>query len=536
MSIYVGTDTGLVKVLAEDSESRLRVVATWGEAQHRSLGVTHLEFVPTPPAYRSEDELGSRELVSVARACGRVEIMDLQTGFTHWRLDSLPNILAPHFTPLVEHGLDKYEMVSCGPCGTLIVTKTPPLCKSAPTRLPDFLIPSVKKGAGGKGADADAAEGDHDTANEAGTSTAGGGGEDTIGSGEDINGSGEDTNGSAAEQISPEHLQPQAISSHKVFDNPNVQAEATVLRVHRGSSLSYAGAPQDTPAASGEACVALVGCKEAATRLWDVNASKEVWRAKNLKVTKLLLAHKFWDRDACFVPDGKQTFFTATSYRQIRFFDPSAQRRAVWYEEVGENPFTSIAMSPDANYVLTTDTLGNVCKFDVRKRAMIASYKGRITGSTRQAAVSADSEQVCAVGLDRTVRVWRYEDRKLLHSVYVKQRLNRCLFSPTNILLKAAHQRRRERAEGAAEGERELLLNEEEVAATRPSTVVPPSQRSAEIDDILGQLPAVSTADKRKNKNKSKKTKKGDVVGKRTREEEEAAPDAGESKRRRKRS
>ncbi|XP_068117464.1 WD repeat-containing protein 74 [Hyperolius riggenbachi] len=168
------------------------------------------------------------------------------------------------------------------------------------------------------------------------------------------------------------------------------------------------------------------GGKENDLKIWDLQRAEEpIFRAKNLRNDWLDLRVPVWIRDIDFIPDSDK-IVTCTSYHQIRVYDPSSpKRRPVLEALFGDDPLTALSITPDGRSVVVGNSHGNMGVFDLRKGQLLCSLKGS-AGSVRSIQCHKSMPVVASCGLDRFMRLHSLTDKKLLHKVYLKSRLN-CL-------------------------------------------------------------------------------------------------------------
>lgn len=75
------------------------------------------------------------------------------------------------------------------------------------------------------------------------------------------------------------------------------------------------------------------------------------------------------------------------------------------------------------------NTQGQIALLDLRKGRVCGCLKG-LSGSVRSLQCHATQPLVASCGLDRFLRIHNLEDRRLVHKVYLKSRLN-CLLLAT---------------------------------------------------------------------------------------------------------
>ena len=183
--------------------------------------------------------------------------------------------------------------------------------------------------------------------------------------------------------------------------------------------------------------VLAVGGKEHDLTLWDVNAGKTVFTARNVANSTLDLRVPVWVTSAQFLHDGEggssspHLLAIATAYKQVRCYDARAQRRPVRSMDLGDHPFTATALAPDGRSLLVGDTIGTLHRVDLATMRQTGVYQG-MGGSIRAISVWGGASQplVACAGLDRSVTVHHIETRQLLRRIYLKQRLTALAFEP----------------------------------------------------------------------------------------------------------
>ncbi|KAG7219362.1 hypothetical protein INR49_019094 [Caranx melampygus] len=195
------------------------------------------------------------------------------------------------------------------------------------------------------------------------------------------------------------------------------------------------------------------GGKENGLKIWDLERpDKPVFTAKNLRDDWLDLRRSQWVRDMAFIPNSDKVV-TCTGYHQVHVFDPSSpQRRPVLEAEYGEYPLTTLSLSTAGNTVVVGNTHGQIAMLDLRKGLVQGCLKG-LAGGVRWLQCHPSQPVVASCGLDRFLRIHSLEDRKLLHKVYLKSRLN-CLLLASRDL---------EDGGGAVEGANQEVKEEEDV-------------------------------------------------------------------------
>ncbi|XP_040264855.1 WD repeat-containing protein 74 [Bufo bufo] len=165
---------------------------------------------------------------------------------------------------------------------------------------------------------------------------------------------------------------------------------------------------------------ALVTCVESGLlKVWKEGSNE------NLRNDWLDLRVPVWIRDLDFIPESDKVV-TCTSHHQVRIYDPcSPQRRPVLEVLFGEDPLTALSITPDGRSVVVGSSHGNMGVIDLRKGRLLCALKGN-AGSLRSIQCHKSLPVVASCGLDRFMRLHSLNDKKLLHKVYLKSRLN-CL-------------------------------------------------------------------------------------------------------------
>ena len=117
-----------------------------------------------------------------------------------------------------------------------------------------------------------------------------------------------------------------------------------------------------------------------------------------------------------------------TGYHHIRLYDTRAKRQPVQSVEMGDRPFTCCCLARDESALFAGDSVGRISRVDLRTMRLNGVYKGN-TGSVRGLAVHPSLDVLVSVGLDRVMRVFDVNNRRQLHRVYLRQRLNCVLVS-----------------------------------------------------------------------------------------------------------
>lgn len=201
----------------------------------------------------------------------------------------------------------------------------------------------------------------------------------------------------------------------------------------------------------------VVGGRERAATMIDVETGKKIWKAKNLPPNpQTLLQQPIWstaiqflsNTDTSPINGSKELLAVGTAYKQLQIYDIRAnatQRRPVLYtpewdstkDNILEHRVTSLCQT-DCNNIVVGDSAGYIHSLDLR---MISNKHGRSfsanvgrfngpAGSVRQIVKHQTLPIIACVSLDRMLRTFDIKRRKQLDCVYLKQRLNCMLFCP----------------------------------------------------------------------------------------------------------
>jgi len=188
-----------------------------------------------------------------------------------------------------------------------------------------------------------------------------------------------------------------------------------------------------------------VGGKDRETVLWNLETSKQVWKAKNLAADQQTLLHpevwptavQFWKDAGC----GEEVLVVGSALHQIRIYDiRSERRRPQFVTNTLDHRITSICPI-DEHQIVVGDAAGYLCAVDVRKldrkvaktkSSMQTVTHGRFVGpngSIKSVVKHCSQPRIAVVGLDRMLRIYDTVTRKQLSCMYLKQRLRSALLA-----------------------------------------------------------------------------------------------------------
>lgn len=174
------------------------------------------------------------------------------------------------------------------------------------------------------------------------------------------------------------------------------------------------------------------GGKENDLQIWDLNRPEApIFRARNVPLDSLQLRVPIWVSGICF-PDPLSSQLVSYVNRQghVRLYDLRIhqQRRPVANLFFPEEALTAISASTDPNKVIVGTSKGQMALFDFRKefkgtQGMFRKFKGCV-GAIRSIDCASNG-YFASVGLDRFMRVYHVDKKKVEHTMYLKSRLNR---------------------------------------------------------------------------------------------------------------
>mmetsp|Transcript_25886 Transcript_25886/g.40177 ORF Transcript_25886/g.40177 Transcript_25886/m.40177 type:complete len:546 (+) Transcript_25886:20-1657(+) len=198
------------------------------------------------------------------------------------------------------------------------------------------------------------------------------------------------------------------------------------------------------------------GGRDRETFLYDVETQTVKWKAKNLPPDpQTLLQWPVWTTALQYMnaADNPSTskstcsnilaVGTACTDRPLKIYDVRAQRKAVCYAKEGimEHRITSLCALSE-HQLCVGDAAGYIHCLDIRQMSRQCARFVGPGGSVR--AIVRHENMIACVSLDRMLRTYDLTSRRCVHKVYLKQRLNCCMFAP---VLQTQHSRGRSLSE-----------------------------------------------------------------------------------------
>lgn len=191
----------------------------------------------------------------------------------------------------------------------------------------------------------------------------------------------------------------------------------------------------------------LFGGKENDAKIYNIETQQMIWNALNVSQDKLHLRVPIWITAIAFQQPyiNNNIFYTGTAYKHIRMYDTkSSQRPIVSIDIGGDYRISSICPSINSSikddddhhhndsdasrYLYVGDTSGGLSLWDMRQQRRLHVMKSA-AGSIRRMVTSDDGQYLACVGLDRFLRVYDTTTNAITDAVYLKNRLNCCLFA-----------------------------------------------------------------------------------------------------------
>jgi hypothetical protein len=186
----------------------------------------------------------------------------------------------------------------------------------------------------------------------------------------------------------------------------------------------------------------LFGGKENDAKIYNIETQQMIWNALNVSQDKLHLRVPVWITAIAFQQPyiNNNIFYTGTAYKHIRMYDTkSSQRPVVSIDIGGDYRISSICPSINSSikddndtdssrYLYVADTSGGLSLWDMRQQRRLHVMKSA-AGSIRRMVTSDNGEYLACVGLDRFLRVYDTTTNAITDAVYLKNRLNCCIFA-----------------------------------------------------------------------------------------------------------
>ena len=186
----------------------------------------------------------------------------------------------------------------------------------------------------------------------------------------------------------------------------------------------------------------LFGGKENDAKIYNIETQQMIWNALNVSQDKLHLRVPVWITAIAFQQPyiNNNIFYTGTAYKHIRMYDTKSSQRPVVSIDIGGDyrissicPLINSSIKDDndtdsSRYLYVGDTSGGLSLWDMRQQRRLHVMKSA-AGSIRRMVTSDNGEYLACVGLDRFLRVYDTTTNAITDAVYLKNRLNCCIFA-----------------------------------------------------------------------------------------------------------
>jgi len=178
-----------------------------------------------------------------------------------------------------------------------------------------------------------------------------------------------------------------------------------------------------------------VGGREKDLMIWDLNTQESVFEARNVPHDKLDMRVPVWITGIQFQKQegpecqNEKVLFTSTGYGQVRVYDIRAQKRPVRSAQLKDFGHIKAMVGVSSTEVIVGDVQGHLARFDTTNMRTKGHFKG-FAGGIRSLDLHPTQPLLVGGGLDRVVRVYNLQTRKLVSQLYVKQKLTSVKFCP----------------------------------------------------------------------------------------------------------
>lgn len=170
--------------------------------------------------------------------------------------------------------------------------------------------------------------------------------------------------------------------------------------------------------------------RQNAVKVWDLEALKCVFQAKNVANDFLQLEVPVWETAVRFADDGTANgaqLLTCSRHGYIRRYDTRVQRRPVSEYRNEKEPIAYNCLATFGDQLFVGTSTGIVRSFDQRRLKVVQhTYKG-FAGSISDVGVDETGAFVYSASLDRYVRVHGVESTALMYQCYVKSKATKVL-------------------------------------------------------------------------------------------------------------
>ncbi|XP_044745544.1 WD repeat-containing protein 74 [Coccinella septempunctata] len=200
-------------------------------------------------------------------------------------------------------------------------------------------------------------------------------------------------------------------------------------------------------------------------KLWDVETKQCVFGAKSMGHDFLNLPIKTSIRGITFIPEEQNTCCCSTKEGHVLLYDDRAQRRPVCKFLEPKASFTCITTAYRERNILAGTTKGYVEYVDMKNGKCLRTFTN-ICGSVTSVLCDPVEPILFTTSLDRYLRIFDLDSKKILYKQYMKQNLNRILIKP---IIKEEKEMGNEVAETEVDDEYEEIFKNMEEISEKPA-------------------------------------------------------------------
>ncbi|XP_065667944.1 WD repeat-containing protein 74 isoform X4 [Hydra vulgaris] len=184
------------------------------------------------------------------------------------------------------------------------------------------------------------------------------------------------------------------------------------------------------------------------------NMEKPLFVAKNVRNDFLNLRSPIWISAIEFFKKDSNKLAVASGHHTVRIYDQRDKRRPVMTTDWHEHPITAIALKPNNASLIVGNSAGYMGELDLRSNKQVGAFKGN-AGSIRSIIYHPSQPLIAACGLDRFLKIYDANSRKLIKKIYTKSALNCMVMSSSQIQVSSAVLGEKREAEDELDDEEE---------------------------------------------------------------------------------
>jgi len=177
------------------------------------------------------------------------------------------------------------------------------------------------------------------------------------------------------------------------------------------------------------------GGQENDIKIWKLDAiDKPIFAAKNVRNDFLNLRVPVWVSAIEFFRGDTNKVVVGSGHHSIRVYDRRDKRRPVIDTDWHEHPITALSIRKGNSSVVVGNSAGYMSEIDLRTGKQTSGFKGN-AGSIRSIVCHPTQPYVLSAGLDRFLKVYDLNTRKMLKKIYMKSNLNSIILSDGDLHL-----------------------------------------------------------------------------------------------------